>query len=123
MLRYDAGCVPGKEPKYFYKPEITPEEAELVEKAGGGHEGADFRTVREALKYIREGKQYPMDVYFATTVSSVAIQAHRSVLAGGQPFEIPDFHDEEVRKKYENDHDTPFWGSDGSAPTMPCSSH
>ncbi|MBP3347740.1 MAG: Gfo/Idh/MocA family oxidoreductase [Clostridia bacterium] len=123
MLRYDAGCVPGKEPKYFYKPEITPEEAELVKKAGGGHEGADFRTIREALKYIREGKQYPMDVYFATTVSSVAIQAHRSVIAGGQPFEIPDFHDEEVRKKYENDHDTPFWGSDGSAPTMPCSSH
>lgn len=124
MLRFNGGCVPeGRKEVNTYKTEVSSEEAELVEKAGGGHDGADFRVIREGLKAIREGKQHPMDVYFATTMTSVAILAHRSILNGGKPYDIPDFRKEEDRIKFENDHDTPFYGSDGSEPNIPCSSH
>ena len=64
-----------------------------------------------------------MDVYFATTLASVAILAHRSQLEKGTPFDIPDFRKEEDRKKWENDKLTPFYGADGSEPTLPCCSH
>ena len=39
------------------------------------------------------------------------------------PYDIPDFKKEEDRVKYENDHETPFYYSDGREPTIPCSSH
>ena len=48
---------------------------------------------------------------------------HRSVLDGGKPYDIPDFRKEEDRKQFENDFLTPFWGDDGSPPTIPCCSH
>ena len=53
---------------------------------------------------------------------AVAILGHRSALEGGTPYDIPDFHTEEARKQYENDRLTPFYGTDGSEPTLPCSS-
>ena len=52
---------------------------------------------------IREGKQPYLNVYRGVAMSSVGIQAWRSCLNGGMPEEIPDFADEECRKKYEND--------------------
>ena len=58
------------------------------------------------------------DEYFATTMASVAILGHRSLLEKGVPYDIPDFRLEEDRKKYENDYSTPFYGSDGSKPTI-----
>jgi hypothetical protein len=39
------------------------------------------------------------------------------------PYDIPDFTKEEDRKQYENDRATPFFGADGSKPTLPCCSH
>ena len=76
------------------------------------------------LRCIQDGKQpeAPFDVYSAVTMSSVAILAHRSVLEGGNPFDIPDFHEENQRTQYENDHLSPFFGKDGSSPTLPCCS-
>ena len=56
-------------------------------------------------------------------MSSVAILGHRSVLEGGKVFDLPDFRKEEDRKLYENDFETPFWGNNGEAPTMPCCSN
>ncbi len=53
----------------------------------------------------------------------VAILSHRSMLEGGKPYDIPDFRLEECRKKYENDRITPFYGTDGSEPNIPCCSH
>ena len=55
-------------------------------------------------------------------MSSVAILGHRSMLEGGAPYDIPDFRKEEERVKYENDRATPFYGTDGSAPSIPCCS-
>ena len=79
--------------------------------------------IREFFTCIRENKRPVMDVYFATTMASVGILAHRSMLEGGVPYDIPDFRREEDRKQYENDHITPFYGTDGSEPTIACDSH
>jgi hypothetical protein len=56
-------------------------------------------------------------------MSSVAILAHRSMLDGGKPYDIPDFHLEKARKQYEKDYATPFYGQNGEAPDLPCCSH
>ena len=56
-------------------------------------------------------------------MSSVAILGHRSALDGGRSIDLPDFRKEEDRALYENDYLTPFWGDDGSEPTLPCCTH
>ncbi len=122
MLRYNDWDVPdGMEETNFYMPEFDDKDAELIKKAG--HGGGDFIVAKEFLNCIRENKPHPFDVYFSTTMASVAILAHRSVLNGGMPYDIPDFSKEEDRIKYENDTETPFWGANGSAPTIPCCSN
>ena len=120
MLRYNDWEKPeGAEKNNFYMPEWAEEYKEFAEKAG--HDGGDFFVIREFMNCIREGRKPYMDEYFGTTIASVAILAHRSMLNGGQPFEVPDFRNEEDRKKWENDTLTPFYGSeDGSEPTIGC---
>ena len=105
----------------YYLPDMQDKDAELIKKAN--HDGGDFVVAREFLNCVRENKPHPFDVYFATTMASVAILAHRSLLSGGMPYDIPDFKKEEDRKKYENDTLSPFWYSDGTAPTIPCCSN
>ena len=56
-------------------------------------------------------------------MSAVGILAHRSLLERGVPYDVPDFRKEEDRIKWENDTLYPFYGMDGSEPTLPCSSH
>lgn len=123
MLRYNEWSKPeGKEADNLYDPEWNDkDEAEIVKS---GHGGADYVTVRMFLDCLRENRQpeHPFDVHSAVTMSSVAILAHRSVLENGKTFDIPDFHLEECRKQYENDTLTPFFGTDGSKPTLPCCS-
>lgn len=85
-----------------------------------GNMGAEFFVVRDFFRCVRECVQPEMDAFFATTMASVGILGHRSQLELGTPYEIPDFRKEEDRKKYETDQETPFWGTDGSAPTLPC---
>lgn len=119
MLRYNKWSMPeGAEETSCYEPGWNDRDEKLIGEAG--HGGGDFLVIREFLDCIREGRQPDFDVYFATTMASVAIQAHRSALNGGMPFEIPDFHTEEARKKYENDYDTPFYYMDGREPNIPC---
>ena len=74
---------------------------------------------------IKAGKQpeHPFNIYRAIDMSSVAILSHRSMLEGGKPYDIPDFTKEEDRKLYENDRLTPFYGSDGTSPSLPVCSH
>ena len=122
MLRYNGWTTPeGAETDNYYLPGINDKDEELIKKAG--HDGGDFFVAREFLNAVRENKPHPFDVYFATTMASVAILAHRGILEGGKTYDIPDFRKEEDRVKYENDTVTPFWGSDGSAPTIPCCSN
>jgi hypothetical protein len=77
------------------------------------------------LECIRNNKQpeHPFDIYSAVNMASVAILAHRSMLDGGRPYDIPDFTKEEDCRLYENDRLSPFYGSDGSKPTIPCCSN
>lgn len=122
MLNYNAWSVPeGKGAKNFYMPVITGEEKSVAEQVG--HFYGDFYVIRAFCDTLRGKRKNPFDVYFATTLASVAILAHRSVLDGGKPYDIPDFRKEEDRVKYENDTATPFWGENGEAPTVPCCSH
>lgn len=122
MLRYNEWEKPeGMEARNRYQATIDHDpDAELIKKAG--HGGGDFCVMREFLKAITTNTPHPFDAYFSTRMASVAIQAHRSLMAGGIPFEVPDFRKEEDRVKFENDNDSPFWYSDGRAPTIPCTS-
>ena len=123
MLRYSDWAIPeGREEVNLYEPEWNDKDEELIESSG--HGGGDYIVARMFLDCIKEGKQpeHPYDIYSAVAMSSVAILAHRSILNGGATYDIPDFRLEECRKQYENDRLTPFYGSDGSKPNIPCCS-
>ena len=45
------------------------------------------------------------------------------MLERGVPYDIPDFHREEDRVKYEKDNISPFWGPNGEKPTIAACSH
>jgi len=122
MLRYNPWETPENVPsESCYKPSWPEGSQELVQKSG--HGGSDFFVMKEFFDCIREGRQPEFDVYFATTCASVGILGHRSLMEKGVPYDIPDFRKEEDRLKYENDHETPFYGADGSEPTIPCCSN
>ena len=117
-LRFNDSFIPeGLKESNSYYPEWNIEDKDLAEKAG--HGGGDFFTSKVFCDCIREGKQPMFDVYFGTTLSAVAILAHKSALEYGVPYDVPDFHKEEDRVKWENDFSSPMWGSDGTAPTIP----
>lgn len=97
---------PGDQPtRRMYKPE-WPEYGELAERAG--HGGGDFWVLYFFAKAIRENVQPFFDVYRSVTVSSVGILGWKSVVNGNIPFDMPDYKNEEERKKYENDTWNPF---------------
>ena len=121
MLNYNKWNVPdGMEEHNYYKPEFPEEDKPLLEKAG--HGGSDFYVFREFISCIRENRRPEFDEYFATTMASVAILAHRSILEGNKAFDIPDLRLEEDRIRFENDVLTPFYGKNGELPTLPCCS-
>ena len=122
LLRYNSWDIPEDQAEVNeYTPDWNDKDRALIEKAG--HGGGDFFIMREFFRCVKEGKKPDFDVYFATTMSSVGILAHRSAIENGVPYDIPDFRKEEDRIRYENDHITPFWGSNGSEPTISASSH
>ena len=124
MLRYNEWDIPeGMQEVNLYTPEWNNEDEELIKSSG--HGGGDYLTARYFVDCIREGRQpeHPFDIHSAVNMSSVAILAHRSALDGGKAYDIPDFHLEGDRAKWENDRLSPFYGSDGSAPTLPACSH
>ena len=123
MLRYNAWEKPeDAEEINLYTPKWNDPDEEFIEQCG--HGGGDYLTARVFVEAIKSGKQpeHPYDIYSAVAMSSVAILAHRSVLNGGIPYDIPDFRREEDCKKYENDRETPFYSENGE-PTIPCCSH
>ncbi len=122
-LRYNSWEKPDEgESTRFYTPEWKDVGVDEKLAAGAGHGGGDFLIIKEFIDCVLGGKKPLFDVYFATTMASVAILAHRSLLERGTPYDIPDFTNEEDRKKWENDSLTPFWSSDGKAPTIRCTS-
>lgn len=124
LLRYNPWSKPeGAEDSATYLPDWNDRDEELIKTSG--HGGGDYITARMFLECIEEGRQpvMPFDIHSAVAMASVAILGHRSVLNGSAPIDIPDFHTEEARAQYENDRQTPFYGTDGSEPNIPCCSH
>ena len=122
MLRYNKWDMPdGALSDMMYTPQWPADVKKLIGSAG--HGGGDFFVIREFFNCIREGRRPEFDEYFGTTCASVAILGHRSMLERGVPYDLPDFHKEEDRKKYENDTLTPFYGPNGEKPTLPACSH
>jgi hypothetical protein len=124
MLRYNDWELPeGAKEINLYTPAWNDPDEELIKTSG--HGGGDYLTCRMFRDCVLAGKQpeHPFDIHSAVTMSSVAILAHRSMLEGGVPYDIPDFHNEADRAKWENDRQTPFWGANGEAPTLPVCSH
>ncbi len=89
----------------IYLPEF-PVHADIARRAG--HGGGDFFVLYNFAEAIRSGEPPWCNVYRGLAMSVVGIQAWRSALENGAPFEIPDFSKEEQRAKYENDHWSPF---------------
>lgn len=56
-------------------------------------------------------------------MASVGILAHRSMLEGGVPYDVPDFRKEEDRVKFEKDYLSPFYGTNGEKPTIPSTTY
>ena len=124
MLRYNDWDIPeGMEAVNLYEPKWNDGEEDKIE--GSGHGGGDYIVARMFIDCIKEGRQpeHPYDIHSAVAMASTAILAHRSILNGGIPYDIPDFRLEECRKQYENDRQTPFCGTDGSRPNIPCCSN
>ena len=89
----------------LYRPQF-PVYGDLAARAG--HGGGDFFTNYFFAEAIRAGRQPWLDVYRGIDMSIVGIQAWKSCLANGAPFEVPDFRREAVRKKYEGEDWSPF---------------
>ena len=121
MRRYNGWQIPeGEKEIRLYYPEEKDPDAALLAKSS--HDGGDFIVAREFIRHLREGStpEAPFDLLSAVTMSAVAILAHRSMLEGGVPYDVPDFTKEEERVKYEEDTASPF-KTDGER--LPCCSH
>ncbi len=90
--------------------------------ANAGHGGGDYWTAYYFTKYVNEDVEPFFNVYRSVSMSAAAILALRSSLNSGVEYKIPDFRNEEERKVWENDNDSPFPDENGNA-TMPCCSH
>ena len=123
MLRYNDWDVPeGMKAVQLYDPAWNDPDEEAIKASG--HGGGDYLTARMFLDCLDAGKQppRPFDVYGGACMAAVGILAHRSVLAGGTPFDVPDFRKEEERARVENDRLSPFVSPD-DPDYLPCCSH
>ncbi len=101
--KYDLN--PGEKEELTYLPG-WPEYGELADKAG--HGGGDFWVQYYFSEAIRKGKKPFLDVYRGVAMSSAGILAWKSALEDGKPFDMPDFRDEESRRRHEDDNFSPF---------------
>ncbi|MHC4887009.1 MAG: Gfo/Idh/MocA family protein, partial [Planctomycetota bacterium] len=107
---------PGDVGEKIYTPEF-PISAEMARQAG--HGGGDFFTNYHFGEAIRKNRRPYLDVYRGVEMTVVGIQAWRSCLDEGRPYDIPDFRKKSDQKKYENDHWSPFPEDSDKAPNQP----
>jgi hypothetical protein len=107
---------PGHPAERTYKPD-WPDHAELADKAG--HGGGDFWTNFHFANAIRSGNPPYLDVYRSVAMSSVGIVAWKSALKDGAPVELPDFADEQSRKRFESDTWSPWPTESGPGEAPP----
>jgi predicted dehydrogenase len=73
----------------------------------GGHGGADYITMYEFVKAVRNKTPTPQDVYDAATWSVIVPLSVESVAKGGQPVEFPDF----TKGKWKGNPPLPVYGA------------
>ena len=89
----------------LYKPDFPTRFASVARKTG--HGGADFFADYEFAQAVRTGEPPFFDVHRGVAMAAVGILAYRSALSDSAPIDIPDFHKESDRRKYDKDHWTP----------------
>lgn len=87
-----------------------------------GHAGGDYWVAYHFMKYVTEDIEPFFNVYRSVSMSATAVLALRSAQNNGVEYKIPDFTNEEERKLWENDNESPYPDENGVA-TMPCCSH
>ena len=90
----------GEPTETVYKPDFPTRHAQATR---AGHGGGDFFTNFHFARAVRRGEPPFLDVYRALDMTLCGIQGWRSALADGQPFEVPDFSRESVRRRYARD--------------------
>ena len=121
MLRYNEWDIPeGLSEINFYEAERKVKEKLPINEAA--HEYADFLLVKEFVECVRAKRKSVFDINFAVKIAMIGILAHRSLLEGGTPFDIPNLNLETERIKYQDDHLTPFRNGD-LVNTIPCCSN
>ncbi|MFP4029354.1 MAG: Gfo/Idh/MocA family protein [Candidatus Brocadiia bacterium] len=94
----------GEPVEKLYLPDFPEHHQEAV---SAGHGGGDFFTNFHFAEAIRTGQQPYLNVYRAIDMSIAGVQAWRSALKDGAPVPVPDFREESVRQKYEDDQWSP----------------
>ncbi|MCZ2073921.1 MAG: Gfo/Idh/MocA family oxidoreductase [Bryobacteraceae bacterium] len=81
-----------EDPERYYRDYEHPLWRDLSGEARShGHGGADYIEIHQFLKAVRNRTQTPIDVYDTAVWSSIYPLSVRSVAAGSQPVEVPDF--------------------------------
>ncbi len=91
----------GGSPKLPVKPAMSDLEKRSL---ATGHGGGDFWVLYFFARQILTGEKAPWDIYAAADVTIPGIQAIRSGIDGGTPYEVPDFRDRAQRDRYRDDH-------------------
>ena len=90
-----------------------------AEAAAAGHSGGDFWVQYYFGEAIRKNEQPWLNVYRGCAMSVIGMLAWRSACEGGKPYDVPDFSNEEERKKVENDTWGVFRGPDDDPSKLP----
>ena len=106
-LCYNSWTLPEgvNETETIYTPD-WPSDGDRANSAG--HGGGDYWVARYFVEACRGLRDPFPDVYTACAMSAVAILGWRSVLNGNRSYDIPDFRNEEERRKYEQDRQYPY---------------
>lgn len=89
--------------KHYQKSYMSKFRTHAAEATKEGHNGSDFFVIWRFIQAIVKGEKSPIDVYQAMDMTLPGILGYRSALQGNVPLAVPDFRNENVRKKYEND--------------------
>ncbi len=65
------------------------EHSEIAQKTG--HSGGDYFVIQQFTEAVRGGRPVPVDVYDSATWSAIIPLSEKSLMAGSQPMDIPDF--------------------------------
>lgn len=97
----DQRCI-GEWEQYTPEPKIAAEAAKQYD----GHGGSDFYSTHFFIEKIlgRPDGDWSIDVYTAIDMGICGILAHRSVLNGNIPMEVPNLRNKEERDAWRNDH-------------------